>query len=282
MKDKFLIINADDFGYNGEQNKAISELYGAGLITSTSVMAVANSADEACAFAAASGLPVGVHLTINSDNPENRWKSLSGASSLEDSFGLHCSQKDIALNAKRKDVAVELEAQYRYLTERGCTVDHADNHCATLYGINGRRFYKDAYDFCRRHSLPYRFPKRPDFLERQLGRSVPKPIIMLHSHIVALGEKAGVRMLDDLVSNPYSMSKIESYDALRKYYLDAVDNCCDGITEMFLHPAYPADCGDEWQKRVYELELLKSGDILSRAEQKGVKVVSWQIFSELK
>ena len=54
------------------------------------------------------------------------------------------------------------------------------------------------------------------------------------------------------------------------------------ITEMFLHPAYPADCGDEWQKRVYELELLKSGDILSRAEQKGVKVVSWQIFSELK
>ena len=43
MKDKFLIINADDFGYNGEQNKAISELYGAGLITSTSVMAVANS-----------------------------------------------------------------------------------------------------------------------------------------------------------------------------------------------------------------------------------------------
>ena len=32
-KNKYLIINADDFGYNEEQTKAICELYKNGLIT---------------------------------------------------------------------------------------------------------------------------------------------------------------------------------------------------------------------------------------------------------
>ena len=88
-------------------------------------------------------------------------------------------------------------------------------------------------------------------------------------------------MLDDLVSNPYSMERIKNYDELKNYYLRAVDNCIDGVTEMFLHPAYPVDGDREWEKRVMELKLLKSGDILQRAEDKGVKVVSWGIFSEI-
>ena len=39
-KNKYLILNADDFGYNEEQTKAIREVYKAGLITSTSFMAL--------------------------------------------------------------------------------------------------------------------------------------------------------------------------------------------------------------------------------------------------
>ena len=34
---KYLIINADDFGYNPQQTKAIDELMRGGLITSTSL-----------------------------------------------------------------------------------------------------------------------------------------------------------------------------------------------------------------------------------------------------
>ena len=37
---KYLIINADDFGYNEEQNSAIIELLNDNLITSTSLLAV--------------------------------------------------------------------------------------------------------------------------------------------------------------------------------------------------------------------------------------------------
>lgn len=281
-KNKYLILNADDFGYNEEQTKAIREVYKAGLITSTSFMAVADSASEAATLAAKENITVGIHLTVNSDNAEHRWQSVSGAKSLSDDKGLYKSQKDIALHARHRDIAAELEAQYDFAVKNGCAVDHADNHCATLYGINGRRFYRDAYAFCSRHNLPYRFPKTPYFLERQLGRKLPRAILAFQKHLVLLGEKQGVKMPDDVVSNPYSVEKIGDYEGLRRYYLDAVENCIDGVTEMFLHPAYPTENHDrEWQKRVWEFELLKSGDLLEKAEKKGIQVVSWRIFASL-
>ena len=280
--DRYLIINADDYGYNPQQTDAVTQLYEAGLITSTSVMTVAQDARRAAETARDRGMPVGVHLTINSDSRERPWRSLSGARSLSDGAGLYCGQLPLALHARRADVAAELEAQYRFLSDAGCTVDHADNHCGTLYGINGRRFYVEAYRFCARHHLPYRFPKTSGYLDRMLHRRAPRPLLALQRRIVAVGERYGVPMLDDLVSNPDSVERIGNYENLRRYYLDAVDGCIAGITEMFLHPAYPIEGDPGWQKRVWEFELLRSGDLLQRARERGVRVVSWGIFRELK
>ena len=181
----------------------------------------------------------------------------------------------------RRDVRQELEAQYDFITKAGATVDHADNHCATLYGINGRIFYIDAFDFCSKYNLPFRFPKTSGFLERQLGRKIPNILKTYQQMIVRSGEKREVKMLDDLVSNPWSIKRIKDYNTLEKYYLDAIDNCIDGITEMFLHPALPiGENQGEWQKRVFEYEILKSGCLLERARQKGIEVVSWKIFNQ--
>ena len=275
---KYLIINADDFGYNNEQNEAITGLLQKGLITSTSVMAPAPEADK-CAALYSEDYSVGVHLTINSDSAVDKWKSLTGAESLGGSRGLPADGKKLTFGARRKDVRAELEAQYRFITEKGVAVDHADNHCGTLYGINGRRFYLDAFDFCASHGLPFRFPKTAGFAERQLERKLPAAALNIISHIVKQGEKRSVKMLDDLVSNPWGMDRISGYEALRDYYIEAVDNCIDGITEMFLHPALPVDDKTgPWTKRVYEYELLKSGDLLQRAHEKNIEIVSWKIF----
>lgn len=278
---KYIIINADDFGYNAQQTRAIRELYRNGLITSTSVLTVAPGAEEASRIAGEEQIPVGVHLTINSDSAQDRWHSLAKGRSLSDDRGLRCSQIQVALHARRREVAVELESQYAFLLQNGCAVDHADNHCGTLYGINGRRFYWEAYRFCARHQLPYRFPKSPAFIERQLGFRVPTPIYRLHRHIVSVGEQLGVRQLDDLVSNPQSVAALGDYDHLRRWYLDAVDQCVEGVTEFFLHPAYPIDGDPGWQKRVWELRLLQSGDLLQRAEDRGIRVISWSEFGNM-
>lgn len=276
---KYLIINADDFGYNDEQNAAIKELLQDGLITSTSVLTVCEKSKEAVAFAKESAVDVGVHLTINSDNSAEKWHSISNVKSF--AGGLPSEQKDLIFHTTRRDVRQELEAQYDFITKGGATVDHADNHCATLYGINGRRFYIDAFDFCAKYNLPFRFPKTSGFLERQLGRKIPNILKTYQQMIVHAGEKRGVKMLDDLVSNPWSMQRIKDYNTLEKYYLDAIDNCIDGVTEIFLHPALPLETEQgEWQKRVFEYEILKSGCLLDRAKQKGIEVVSWKIFNQ--
>lgn len=276
---KYLIINADDFGYNDEQNSAIKELLSNGLITSTSVLTVCEKSKEAVAFAKKNAVDVGVHLTINSDNSDKKWQSISNAKSF--TGGLPSEQRDLIFRTTRRDVRSELEAQYSFITKGGATVDHADNHCATLYGINGRRFYIDAFDFCAEHNLPFRFPKTSGFLERQLERKIPNALKSYQQMIVRSGEKRGVKMLDDLVSNPWSIKRIKDYNTLEKYYLDAIDNCIDGVTEMFLHPALPLENEQgEWQKRVFEYEILKSGCLLDRAKQKGIEVVSWKIFNQ--
>lgn len=278
---KFLIINADDFGYNSQQNSAITELLNKKLITSTSLITVASNANEAVQLANDMELSVGVHLTINSDEKTALWQSLTKAKSLGEN-GLWAESKNLTFKAKREDVRKELEAQYRFISDKGVNVDHADNHCGTLYGINGRRFFIDAFDFCARHNLPYRFPKTTGFLDRQLNMKVPKPVELLQKAIVSSGEKRGIKMLDDLVSNPWSMDRIGDYDTLRDYYLKAIDNCIDGVTEMFLHPALPCESlGKEWQKRVFEYELLKSGDLLEQAKKKGVQIVGWEIFNQI-
>lgn len=279
---KFLIINADDLGYNERQTKAIRELYSDGLISSTSLLTVTENSKKAASAAARDGFPTGLHLSINSDGETNCWQSNSGAKSLSDDLGLRRKQSDIALHAKRRDVRTELEAQYKFASSLGVKIDHADNHCATLYGINLRRFWIDAFDFCKEHSLPFRFPKSTAFFERQLGRAIPKPLEAYFGMIAAAGEKRGVCLLDDLVSDPRPFAKIKTYEETRKYYLDAVDNCIEGVTEMFLHPSYPIDDKEsKWTKREYELRLLKSGDLLDRAKQKGVQIVSWSIFKEI-
>lgn len=278
---KYLIINADDFGYNKQQNEAITDLLRRGCLPSVSVMTVAPRADE-CGVLAPFPASVGVHLTINSDSAREKWHSLTGSASLGGAEGLPAKQSELTVHAKHKDVAAELEAQYRFLTDRGVTPDHADNHCGTLYGVNGRRFYMDAFEFCRKYSLPFRFPKTAGFLERQVGRTLPSVVKAVQGAIVRQGEKRGVEMPDDLVSNPWSMERIKDYDTLRKYYMDAVDACINGVTEMFMHPAFPVDdTPGEWPKRVFEYELLRSGDLLQRAKEKDVQVVTWKIFKEI-
>lgn len=278
---KYLIINADDFGYNEQQTNAIRYLLKNGLITSTSFLSVTPYSQTAAEAAINDNISVGIHLTINSDKGNESWKSLSNATSICDANGLTANGKQLTFHAKRKEVANEIEAQYKYLTDRGITVDHADNHCGTFYGINGRRFYIDVYEFCKKYSLPYRFPKKPDFIARQLGiKRVPKLICNFQNAIVSQGLKRGVRLLDDLVSNPWSADKIRDCESLQKYYLDAIDNCSEGITEFFLHPAEEKeDPSGNWKKRVFEYEILKSGVLLQKAKENNIKVISWADFA---
>lgn len=68
---KFLIVNADDFGYSFSINKGIIEAHTKGIVTSTSVMVNSIAAKEAKDLVQYPDLTIGLHLQLdNLDNVE--------------------------------------------------------------------------------------------------------------------------------------------------------------------------------------------------------------------
>lgn len=68
---KFLIVNADDFGYSHSINSGIIEAHTKGIVTSTSVMVDAIAAEEAKNLLQYPNLTIGLHLQLDSlDNVE--------------------------------------------------------------------------------------------------------------------------------------------------------------------------------------------------------------------
>ena len=279
MKKRWLIIHADDYGYNEASNKAIEELLAEGLLSSTSLITVAPMAEQAARTAAERNLPAGVHFTLNSDPETPRWQSNSGAASLSGAEGLYHDGKQITLHAKSRDVSRELQAQYDFMLQNGCKPDHADNHCGTLYGINGRLFFFNAFRICAQYDLPFRLAKSERFLHRMFASGkAPGVLVPLYRAIAAAGLRRGVKLPDDVITSAHGIEALPDYETLRDYYLNEAKHAGEGITEVFLHPAFPAgDCAADhpWKKREYEYRLLKSGDLLTLAEKEGFEVVSW-------
>lgn len=65
---KYLIVNADDFGYSYSVNRGIIEAHTKGIVTSTSVMIDALAAHEAASLAAHPDLSVGLHFVVEDMN----------------------------------------------------------------------------------------------------------------------------------------------------------------------------------------------------------------------
>ncbi len=189
--EKYLIINADDFGMCHAQNLATMELFSRGSVTGATVMAPCAASAEAVAFASEHPeYAVGVHLTTTSEHGNYRWAPLCGARvpSLRDEQGyMHRSSAAFAAHANIKDVEAELEAQIAQLLEMGLSPSHLDNHMGTLYGVETERFelLETAFSLAEKYRLPFRFPAV--FTERQHGNA------MLGIKVSRGADRAGAR-----------------------------------------------------------------------------------------
>ena len=156
---KRLIINADDFGLCKGVNQAVAEAHQTGVLTSATLMANMPSAEEAVAMAGQlPSLGVGVHLNLTDGKPVSR-ESVTGL--LTDSTGNfkystgRLSLLSLISPKFRQALRTELEAQIRWVIERGIRPTHLDSHkhihsfpvifslvcrLAKKYGIQAVRF----------------------------------------------------------------------------------------------------------------------------------------------
>ena len=129
---RFVIVNADDFGLCTGVNKAIEDAHKNGILTSATIMANMPSASEAVEIAKRTpSLGVGVHLNLTNGIPLSKHKSVEYIKDDTGNFGLgpyKLALKTLLNRNVRQAVETELAAQIKWVIDQGIKPTHLDSH----------------------------------------------------------------------------------------------------------------------------------------------------------
>lgn len=143
-----LIINADDFGYSAEANRAIVATFSKGFCSSTTIMANMPGFEEACQMSHDNDLTkcIGLHLVLSEGEPlTDKIKKCPRFCNSEGYFRRLGKKRIFALSSKEKDaLSREISAQIDRCRKFGIPLSHVDSHhhihdewgiCSTLLGV---------------------------------------------------------------------------------------------------------------------------------------------------
>jgi hopanoid biosynthesis associated protein HpnK len=129
---KHLIITADDFGASPQVNEAVEIAHRNGILTTASLMVSAPAAIDAVARAKRMPkLRVGLHLTLVDDRPTLPAAHISGLVDSDGMFRNDMARAGVAmffLPGVRKQLAAEIEAQFKAFAATGLALDHVNTH----------------------------------------------------------------------------------------------------------------------------------------------------------
>ena len=129
---KHLIITADDFGAATEVNEAVERAHRDGILTAASLIVSAPAAADAVARAKAMpNLRVGLHLTLVDDRPTLPAAQIEGLVDRDGMFRSDMTRAGAAmffLPSVRRQLAAEIEAQFKAFAATGLTLDHVNTH----------------------------------------------------------------------------------------------------------------------------------------------------------
>lgn len=165
--EKFLIINADDFGLHPKINQAIINAHKKGIVTSTTLIASAPAFEEAVQIALQSpSLSVGIHLTLVGGLPPVAAPHL--IPSLLTPNGVFRENHMVFIKdwlqgkIQKNEVFLEWSAQIEKIQAAGISISHFDSHqhlhvlpglsetvltLAKKYGISAVRIPKEPLSF---------------------------------------------------------------------------------------------------------------------------------------
>ena len=257
---KYLIPNADDFGYTRDVNEGIIHAHRQGILTATTLMATGAAFDHAAALARENrSLDVGVHLVL-----------VGGPGFPPTVFQLI---QQIAL--RRIHIYDELAAQVRQVQRAGIQPTHLDTHKHThLLPPVLNAVARIASDFGipwvrRPFDLPLhagRVPFQRKVVSKTLGFARARfHRVLARHHLRTTDHFAGFQMTGH-------------YDAAELARL--IRQLPDGVTEFMCHPGF---CTQELQaartrlkeSRRRELDALTSAVVRKAIEESNVKLARY-------
>lgn len=292
--DKYLIINADDFGMCRAANLATFDLLKCGGITSATVMVPCGWAPEACKFANDNPeFAIGVHLTLTSEWSKYRWApvAVENTMSLRDEDGyMHHESDQVEEKVDLGEVEGEIRAQIERAKKLGLNPSHLDNHMGSLYGIETGRFelLSLTFDIASEYKLPFRFPSQ--YSQEQISRFGPKIDIeqlgILFAKFKSYAAAKNVLIPDYLITHEWDGPQSDSYENFREYMFEHFKTFPNGVTETFIHPSLESDelkgTSGVWFRRVWEHRLFADPATRQYLEGLGFEYINYRDFAKMK
>lgn len=216
---RLVIVNCDDLGLHRTVDDAIAHVLRRGLASGATLMVPCPGA--AAAAASTAGLPLGIHLTLNSHGTDGL-RAVTGVSSVTDAAGVLLTRpEDTWVRASAADVRAECAAQVARAAGWGVDPTHLDSHMGTVLFDDG--LATEIVQLAHELELPLRMTGRPGtrggFGIRISGRRTPAR---------RLADRLGVVAPDHLVQCPMG-ARTKITRVLRELR--------PGVTEVYLHPA---------------------------------------------
>lgn len=295
--EKYVIINADDFGSFQCANQAVFDLLESGGITSSTVMMPCPWSKQACQWSAAHPEhAVGVHLTFTSEWKNYRWSPVNWrgkTDSLRDEEGYMVRQSDeFETKCDIDQVEAEIRAQIELAKLLGLNPSHIDNHMGSLYGIETGRveLLQLVFNIAAEYKLPFRFPMESIVQQadnQTLGINIDKEMLaQLFGRIQSYAKSLGVITPDYLIPHEWDGMQKESYQNFRDYLYTFIEEFPHGVTETYLHPAL--DDGEIRSassvafRRVWEYMIYKDPKTLQHYKDCGIKPISYRDLAKMK
>lgn len=281
---KFLIINADGYGFTRGINRGIEEAVEHGVITSISVNTNFDAVEELPRFVKRyPHISVGVHVNPVVGRPIADPKDIASLVNAQGEFHYHeFTQRLMHKQIDLSELAHELALQVQRVREMGIKISHLDSH-------QNRHLYPPYFSvflqLLREQKIPrmrthrhYILAERSNPHLRAVGYYLRNPSRLV-THGMAryemwVARRQGIRMADRLLSTTTTGDK-----SVLPLWLQLLRNVPDGWNEVFCHPAYPDDELRRWatyvDQRRAEIDVMTSKETKQEIQRCGITLRSF-------
>ena len=290
MKEKYLIVSADDFGISEPVTDGILMAHLEGIVTSTSL--VVNTADSERAASLARQTPsldVGLHLNITEGKPI---LSPRDVPTLVDESGEFLTKTEMISRIKRlrvnpRHMEAEFSAQMKKILESGLRPTHLDSHHHIhIYPLSAWVFKGIAMRFGVRKARMTRYYMTPDSKD---GRKDAKPPYYRRRSVIAskniLKTLIHKTLWRNLICPRYSIitpilsSTADALGILAKW-VQLLSGLPEGVCEATSHPSLDSGGGLRpspfGKLRAWELKALTSPEIMKTIRDSNVQLMSFR------
>lgn len=240
---KYLIVNADDFGYCEAVNYGILKAFSKGIVRSTTMMANMPGFEHAVSLAKEnSTLGVGVHLTLTCYKPLLKThKTLVNEQGYFDK-----KNKD---NFDANEIYNEWKAQITRVQDAGIQITHLDSH----HHVHTNEKFRAAFERIRDE---YQLPVRGGFTYDVAYE--PKTELFGKFYM----QNVNVNFLKEFLSN---LEDDKIYDMM----------CHPAYVDKFLY-----DSSSYALQRIEELDVLTSEEVKTYIEKNDIQLINYRVYDK--